>query len=349
MKKFEKKLQEKLDEISPKILESFADVDPFVEFTPKSRSSGIIKLHLHISILSIALFLIYSGFSLYSFIMTPDPSESSQVVLLSDKQTDPMFQINVLTIRSQGSIPCQLEFVQPFDGNLARDPKSFTATIKAIKGNESTINDFPLTCRKYLVYGSVDSKTSTSYFLKVVNKASCSPLFIISLSSDASSDITGYVLEEPTATRRAMLSHPNPKVLVYEAIFNNNEPSTINVDVLVRKTEFALGGTQYEVSFNGPPKYVPDPLQSGSNLDPSLLLSVSPVVSVLSYKPKNVLAMLGSIGGLFPFFLFLGGFAASKLQSRFKTDDSTHESNPIELGSSLAKDTQEPKDSSDLL
>jgi len=44
-------------------------------------------------------------------------------------------------------------------------------------------------------------------------------------------------------------------------------------------------------------------------------VEINPTVTVLTYKPKNILTLLGSIGDTFPLFILVGNIISARIYS----------------------------------
>jgi len=76
--------------------------------------------------------------------------------------------------------------------------------------------------------------------------------------------------------------------------------------------------------FNGVVKYIPTPFGGATQNSQQLLATITPSVTVITYKPKNPLTLIGSITGIFPLFMLIGNKLSAKIdvcKKRGKEDE----------------------------
>ena len=100
-----------------------------------------------------------------------------------------------------------------------------------------------------------------------------------------------------------------------------NAGPEINIELSLERRISSDSQVKYIAELFAPPSYSP-PSKISTGNQKVITITVNPNVNTIAFTPKNVLAFLGSIGGIFPIFVTAGGIIAGLIWLRMepKTD-----------------------------
>ena len=294
-----------------KIIDYFKPVDPFIKYIPEERSYELLVLHFKISIISIIGFIIYSIVNVILFVLAPEPSELTIMNIFTNMTSAPIFQLGI-AIPVTGYSCSTGDMVFPFDSQITKNVQNYDISVTSDNSN------YQYKGYSFPIYGTVDAKSGTSYI--VVFKPCISsniPNIPLPLSISIVMDPT-IVLNKFKATTGAsgsiILTSDQSNVITSLVYTDKTSNLFINSQINLIKTVDSKGKANYNAEFVGPAKFIPNPVLSFSD-GPKLLVDVNPTVTVLTYKPKNPLTLIGSISGIFPVFIMIGNFISEKINS----------------------------------
>jgi len=293
-----------------KIIEYFKPVDPFIEYTPKERSYDLLVLHFNVSILSIIGFIIYSIVNVLIFAMSPEPSELTITNIFTNQTTDPIFQLGI-SVPDTGYSCSSANVNYPFDNQITKNPQQFLISVTTDSGSSVVYSGW-----KFPIYGTVDAKSGTS-FVVLFNPCTSSQTptpklpYSIGLVNDPSVTVNKFTASSSSS---GSIKLSSSQAAISNLLFYppSNFDLSVSVEMSVIKTVQSNNKISYNAQFVGPVRFIPDPiLTSLSGL--KIIVEVNPTVTVLTYKPKNVLTLIGSIGGTFPLFILMGNIISGRI------------------------------------
>ena len=310
-----------------KIIDLFTEVDPFIEYTPKERSRDLIVLHFKVSILSIIGFLIYSAVNVILFIIAPYPSELSIETLYSNMTNEPLFQFDISTLQNQVTCQSFSQYTFPLQNKLTKNVQKFTTEIIA----QGTGGGQAFDTYKFPIYGSVDANSLTS-FVVLFNYcfqqgASLSGLpVVLSVSNNPAPNYDKLNVKFSQAGDFAgiQIVANDPDFSSYIMYFSSTNTAVQSIEISLQKTIYPSGQIKYNAFFNGGVKYIASPFGAATSSNQQIMASLNPSVSVITYKPKNPLTLIGSITGIFPLFMLIGNKLSAKIdgcKKRGKEDE----------------------------
>jgi len=304
-----------------KIIDLFTEVDPFIEFTPKERSRSLVVLHFNVTILSILGFLAYAAFSVFIFIATPEPTQLSEEIIYTNMTTSPIFQLIISTM--VGQTACQTQFSTPFKNVLTNNVNVYNIEVRTV---DASLSGQDYTGYKFPIYGTVDANTQTSFvvlFNLCYSGTSVPALVAIGNNPDKTYNKLNFAFSQPGVYSdvRVISNDPGFKT---NFIYISSNANIMNVEIVLKKTVMSNGQIIYDANFNGPARYIPSPFGGVSTANQQILATISPTVTVLTYKQKNYLSFIGSVVGIFPLFMLVGNKLSAKIdgcKKRGKEDE----------------------------
>ena len=305
-----------------KIIDLFTEVDPFIEFTPKERTRSLVVLHFNVTILSILGFLAYATFSVFIFIATPEPSQLSEEIIYTNMTTEPMFQLVISTMK--GQTVCQYPYKIPFNNVLTNNIQTYNIEAKTTDPSYTYSQDY--TSYKFPIYGTVDAKTQLSsivIFNLCYTSTSTPALLAIGNNPNVMYDKLNIIFTNPGVFTDIRLISDDPGFKT-NLIYITSSINIMNIEIILKKTVMSNGKIIYDANFNAPTRYVPSPFGPVASNIQQIIATISPTVSVLTYKEKNYLSFIGSVAGIFPLFMLIGNKLSAKIdgcKKRGKEDE----------------------------
>jgi hypothetical protein len=309
---------------SSKFYHLFGLVDPYKEFVLMDRTHKLLALRAVFFGISVIGFIIYAAFAFSSYFSTPEQSDLSVERIFPSSPPVALFQFSI-------GIPFDASTRDPLFPTVYRSPFSTTLTQPSVAPYRSSSsvppnlavpgNRFVYEIYTFPVYGTVDAQTSTSTVLyfepcKYVNAYGFPLLFIV-----GSPDTAKYANLEVTkySDKDYRVSQPGLStefLLLYDD-FNQAGPE-IAVSLSLVKSVSSSGHVIYNASIFGPPSLSPPTrnLLANDQRQRTIAITIRPMVNVVTYSPKNILNLLGSLAGIFPLIVSIGGIAASMMWSK---------------------------------
>jgi hypothetical protein len=316
-----------------KLLGFWKKIDPYKDYAQLEKPQKLVVLQMGALCICCMSFFVYLAFSIDVYSKTPEPSKATLERAFPGNPPKALFQFTIMLPVTTGPTPAWPTFY--------RSPLSDVLTVK--KAYEYsfgfTTPRGPVQYEAYAfpVYGTVDPTTGTStilYFQPANYDIRFGPPLLFSVGPPgivfSRLDVKTF---RPDSKERDtqfdfIISDPNSNsqfVQMYERL--DETGPEIHVEMVLDKIVSSNSEVSYTASFSSPPSNTP---RSFENPAPQRFISISVKsnVNVVTFSPKNFLLFLGSIGGIFPIFIAIGGIIASLLWSRMKqkaTDDSTIE------------------------
>jgi len=307
----------------------FGLIDPYKEFVLMERSRKLLVLRAVLFFTCIIGFIVYAAFAFSSYVGTPEPSDLS-----AEKQ----FPGNKALFQFSFGIPVDATTRDPIWPTTYTSPFSSTLTVGTVTPYPSTSsvpppivipgNKFVYQIYTFPVYGTVDATTLTSTLLYFQPcKYYCSYnfplLFFVGAPDTAKYDSLLVTRHSPQDYRVSQPGSSTQFLLLYDN-FNANGPE-ISISLTLAKFVSSAGVSTYNASIVGAPSLSPPtriPYDIAYNLPAAqpqrtIAITVQPTVDVVTNSPKNILNLLGSIAGIFPLIVSVGGIVSSIIWSKF--------------------------------
>jgi hypothetical protein len=314
----------------PKLSDLWNAIDPYKTFVPLEKHQKLNALQMGaLSICSI-FFFVYVGFSIDVYAKTPEPSKVTFDRAFPSTPPTALFQFTVMlpltgTTFTNPALPTQysspysdvltLKTVVPYKFNMivqgASVPPGLTVEYMAYT--------FP-------VFGTVDPKTLSSILLffrpaQYINSFPYPLVFSVGPPGVVFSSLDVKVFGD-LSSPDILVTDPNSssQLIILFDYFNSAGPE-ISIELSLERRIGSDSQVNYKAELFAPPSYSP-PSKISTGEQRILTITVKPNVNTIAFTPKNVLAFLGSIGGIFPIFVTAGGIIASLiwLKMQPKTD-----------------------------
>lgn len=203
---------------------------------------------------------------------------------------------------------------------LTKNVQKFTTEIVAesFAGAQSFTQSFDT--YKFPIYGSADANSLTS-FVVLFNfcfqqGASLSVLpLVLSISNNPATNYDKLNLrfsQSGSLSGDIQIVANDQDFSSYIMYFSSTNTDVQSIEISLQKTDYPDGNVKYNANFNGPVKYIPSPFGTQNNAQ-QILATITPTVSVLTYKQKNYLSFIGSVVGIFPLFMLIGNKLSAKI------------------------------------
>jgi hypothetical protein len=310
-----------------KLSDLWNTIDPYKTFAPLEKHQKLNALQMGtLSICSI-FFFVYVGFSIDVYAKTPEPSKVTFERVFPSTPPTALFQFTVMlpvtdTTLTNPAFPTQ--YSSPYSDVLTLKtvvPYKFNMVVQGAP--------FPVEYMAYTfpVFGTVDPKTFTSTLLyfqpaQYFNSFPYPLVFAVGPPGVVFSSLDVQVFGDESSTD-ILITDPNSssQLILMNDNFNGAGPE-ISIELSLEKRIGSDSKVNYKAELFAPPSY--SPASKIFNGDQRILtITVKPNVNTIELTPKNVLAFLGSIGGIFPTFVTAGGIIASLIWLRMepKTDN----------------------------
>jgi hypothetical protein len=315
-----------------KILGFWKKVDPYKDYVPVEKHPKLIALQIGALCICCFSFFVFLAFSIDAYSKTPEPSKASVERVFPSNPPKALFQFTLM-------LPLTSRREEVRMPTFYRSPLSDVLTVK--KAVEYTLNITKPMNPEYVyqfeafafpVYGTVDPTTRTStllYFQPAIYRNSVSDPLLFAVGPPGIVFSRLDVKEQHSGINHDLiLSDPNSNtqfIQMYESL--NGEGPEIHIEMALEKTVSSNSEVSYTASFSAPPLLTP---KTNENISPQRFISISVKsnVNVMTFSAKNIFTFLGSIGGIFPIFVTIGGIIASLLWSR--TEQKTLDASSIE-------------------
>jgi hypothetical protein len=227
------------------------------------------------------------------------------------------------------------QYFFPLNNKMVRDPEKLKTKISyAQDGPPSPSQGGPppivFDSYKFPVFGTMDAQSLTS-FVVVFN--ACPSLqvplsglpVVLSVSSNVDHDYESLTVKFPDPTKfidAQVVADPNGDDVDFSSClfyFSSTVGAIQSIDISLVKTVYGRR-VKYSAALNCPPKFIPPPFSFfGDAKTQRIVAVVSPYVTVITYNDKNIPAFVGSLLGLFPIFLLIGGKVSSWIDSYKKS------------------------------
>jgi hypothetical protein len=310
-------------------------IDPYKDYPQLEKPPKLVVLQIGALCICCISFFVYLAFSIDVYLKTPEPSKATLERVFPGNPKKALFQFTIM-------LPVNTGEVNPIFSTFYRSPLSDSLTerqaveykisfsVPIIRTQVYEVYTFP-------VYGTVDPTSGTStilYFQPAMYITGPLRPLLFAVGPPgvefSSLDVKTF---NPNAKARDtefdfLVSDPKSNTQFFQMYENlDSSGPEIRVELVLEKTVSSNSEVNYTASFFAPPSYSP---RSFENPAPQRFISISvkPNVNVVTFSPKNLFTFLGSIGGIFPIFIAIGGIIASLLWSRMEqkaSDESTIE------------------------
>jgi hypothetical protein len=218
----------------------------------------------------------------------------------------------------------------PFLNKLVRNHKEFKTKANLI------LTDLPpgipppppvvFDSYKFPVVGTRDALSLTS-FVVVFNVCPKNGIdlagipLVLSVSNNVDRDYDSLSVKFPDTKKftdvQVFADDPNFSSCLFYLSSTNSAIQSIEISLV--KTVYGRN-VHYSAFLDCPPKFIPPPFSFlGDPKTQRIVALVAPYVTVITYNDKNVPAFIGSLLGLFPIFLLVGGKVSSWIDSYKKS------------------------------
>jgi hypothetical protein len=321
-----------------KSIDLFKLIDPFKQFALLERPQKLLALRAGVFVVVIVLFALYAAINSIIYSNTPEPSELT-VETIPSGQRKQLLEFTIM-IPMNGSDffpsdPFETTYFSPLSKTLTvqkvapqykkmRIPEVFTAYRFLI-----------YECYTFPVYGTLDPVTQSSTILNfMVARHKNINLFpvLFSINDDSSTRLRDLDFEQVFhAANNDMfpvyrIYQPGSSVtaVAFFEDFSRAGPE-ISIEVSLAKTVTSSNVELYKSMF-APPTYspktiVPPPPLAKQPNQRAIVVSIRPTVQVITFKPRNVFTLIGSITGVYPAFIGIAGAICGFIWSRISQDE----------------------------
>jgi hypothetical protein len=306
---------------SSKFFELFGLIDPYKEFVELQRSRALLAIRAAALIICSICFLVYVVFTCILYANTPQPSQLSIERIIPSDPPQALFQFSIalpLTLSTRDPL-FPTSYISPFSSTLTKGKVDSYVSRSRTPELETPSNTFDYEIFTFPVYGTVDGTTSTSTLLyfepcRFKNFLNFPVLFFVgppsslrveNLEAKQHSDRDFRVTESGSSTEF---------VLLFDN-FNGYGPE-ISIELVLQKTVSSTSDVTYNASIFAPPSYSPPTRGGDFSQQRTIAITVKPTVNVVTYSPRNILALLGSLAGIFPVMVSVGGIVSSMIWSK---------------------------------
>jgi hypothetical protein len=299
-------------------------IDPYKDYAQLEKHPKFIGLQICALCISCASFFAFLAFSLDSYSKTPEPSKATVERVFPSNPPKALFQFTImLPVTSGREVKAPTAYRSPLSDVLTvQKAVEYTLDIASTAFRTGT-GSLQFEVYSFPVYGTVDPTTGTSTLLyfqpaNYRNLGNNPLLFAVGPPGIVFSRLDAKEKNEGI-NYDLILSDPNSNtqfIQMYERL-DLMEGLEIHVEMVLEKTVRSNLEVNYTASFAAPPLLTP---KTNENISPQRFISVSVKsnVNVITFSPKNIFTFIGSIGGIFPIFVSIGGIIASLLWSRME-------------------------------
>lgn len=314
---------------SAKFYELLGLIDPYKEFVQMERSRALLVLRTFMLSFGVIGFIAYSAFAVLSFVTTPEPSDLSVTRIFPSKPPQALLQFSFgIPLDGSSSDPMYpTRYTSPFSTTLTlNNVTSYKASSRVPTFLNIPGNTFAYEIYTFPVYGTLDANTLTSTILyfeppKYTNVYNFPILFFVGPPSTAKYSNLEVTYHSPRDYRVSQPGNPTEFTLIY-GDFNDKGPE-IAISLVLSKFVTSNDDVTYNASIFGLPSLSADTrVQVVLYPAPMVLkqrtisVTIDPIVNVINQSPKNILSFVGSIAGIFPLFLSIGGILCSIIWSQ---------------------------------
>ena len=310
-------------------------IDPFKQFALLERPPKLLTLRAVVFVVFVALFAVYAAFNSVLYANTPEPSVLTVETIPSGQQKQ-LFEFTIM-------IPINATDFFPGDPfpTTYFSPLSKTLTKQSVTPNYITLKlpeVFPYfrflsyECYSFPVYGTLDPLTQSSTILNFFVARHRNPYsfpVLFSINDDSSTRLRDLDYEQVLhAANNAMFpvyriyqpGSPVTAVAMFEDFSSSAGGPEISIEVTLSKTVTSAKVELYKSMF-APPTYspktiVPPPPGLKQPNQRSIVVHIRPTVQVITFSPRNVLTLIGSITGVYPAFMAIAGVICGFIWSR---------------------------------
>lgn len=307
-------------------------IDPYKEFVLVERLPALLLLRTFMLILCGIGFIVYAAFAVLSFALTPDPTDLFVTRIFPSKPPQALFQFS-FGIPVDGSIPDFLyptRYISPFSDTLtSKRVMPYLSRSRVPKNLNIPDNTMTYQIFTFPVYGTLDANTSSSIILlfeplKYTNDFNFPLLFFVGPPSTKQYSNLDVQQFSPRDYRVSLPGNPTQFVLIFEDF--NDRGQEIAISLVLSKFVSSKDEVTYNASIFGAPSLSAASRALGAvdqegrpipQKQRTISVSINPVVNVINHSPKNILAFVGSVVGIFPLILGTGGIFCSIIWSQF--------------------------------
>ncbi len=317
-----------------KFIDLFKLIDPFKQFALLERPQKLLALRAVVFVAFVVLFAVYAVFNSVIYANTPEPSVLT-VEAIPSGQKKQLFEFTIM-------IPMNGSDIFPADPRPTTyfSPLSKTLTEQRVTPQYITLKlptVFPFfrfltyECYTFPVYGTLDPDTQSSTILNFFvqrHKNSYQFPVLFAINDDSSTRLRDLVDEQVfhaadndmfPVYRIYQPGSPVNAVPMFED-FSSGDGPEISIELTLSKTVTSAKVELYKSMF-APPTYSPrtivppPPLVKQPN-QRAIVINIRPTVQVITFKPRNVLTLIGSITGVYPAFMGIAGVICGFVWSR---------------------------------
>jgi hypothetical protein len=333
-----------------KFIDLFKLIDPFKEFALLERPQKLLVLRAVVFVAFVVLFAVYAAFNSVIYANTPEPSVLTVETIPSGQQKQ-LFEFTIMIpMNGSDSFPAD-PFPTAYFSPLSKTLTEQKVTPRYITLRLPTI--FPVfrflvyECYTFPVYGTLDPATQSSiilnFFVQRHENIYGFPV-LFSINDDSSTRLRDLVDEQVFhAADNVMfpvyrIYQPGSPVTVVAMFedFSSSAGPEISIELTLSKTVTSANVESYKSTF-APPTYtpktiVPPPPGLKQPNQRAIVVHIRPTVQVITFSPRNVLTLIGSIAGVYPAFMGIAGVICGFIWSRIsKGTEGEEDKTTVEL------------------
>lgn len=346
-----------------KFIDLFKLIDPFKQFALLERPPKLLTLRAVVFVVFVALFAVYAAFNSVLYANTPEPSVLTvETIPSNNSKQQQLFEFTIMIPMTATDFfpgdPFPTTYFSPLSKTLTKQSViPYNITLKLPK--EFLLFRFlTYECYSFPVYGTLDPLTQSSTILNFFVARHKNPyLFpvLFSINDDSSTRLRDLDYEQVFhAANNAMFpvyrvyqpGNPVTAVAMFEDFSSSAGGPEISIEVTLSKTVTSAKVELYKSMF-APPTYspktiVPPPPGSQPN-QRSMVVHIRPTVQVITFSPRNVLTLIGSIAGVYPVFMAIAGVFCGFVWSRISQGEQDQTAVELEEKQAQNRDMTETK------
>ncbi len=310
-------------------------IDPYKEFAQLQRSRQLFVIQSVVLGMCCIFWGIYVAFQIDVFSKTPEPFESNTEKMIPSDPPKALFQFSFLLpvtgTRIEPSPIPQFDttaYYRPFNAAMTDEivvPYTISSKFTPFRIPNATL---VYECYTFPVYGTVDPNklpasllSTILYFQPARYFNSFSFPLLFSVGPHSSTRISNLQVSQ-FSTKDFLVTQPGSSAQ-FIAMYEQFNPSDLNslpeivIEILLEKTVASNKSIIYSASLFAPPSLAPQSTPP-TDFRRIIRVTIKPTVDVVTFSPKNIFTLLGSMAGIFPFFVTSGGFVISLIWFQFR-------------------------------
>jgi hypothetical protein len=321
-----------------KFINFFKSIDPFKQYALLERPHKLLALRAAVFLICVMLFAVYAVFNSIIYANTPEPSVLTVEKIPANPQKQ-LFEFTIMIPMNSTDFFPKDPFPNVYFTPLSKTLTAQSATMRVVNLRLPLVFPFyrflVYECYTFPVYGTIDPVTQSSvileFFVARHNSTFKFPV-LFSINDDASTRFRELDYEQVfhganndmfPVYRVHQPGSPLTAFPMFED-FSKAGPE-ISVEFTVSKTVTSANVEIFKSMF-APPTYspttvVPPPPGFKQPNQRSIVISIRPTVQVITFSPRNIFTLIGSITGIYSTFMAIGGVISGFLWSRMTKDE----------------------------